>query len=80
MIIKHFSLAQIEAIFGTEWKADALKGFEWTKGGVFAGKSQKLKTVTASECLPSSHPARTRELMHLFQSSRGWRSRTASTR
>ncbi|KAK4701442.1 hypothetical protein P7C70_g4787, partial [Phenoliferia sp. Uapishka_3] len=39
--IMSFSRQQIVDFFGTEWKVDALKGHEWTVGGIFTGKSIK---------------------------------------
>lgn len=43
--IMSFSESQIVALFGTEWKPEALKGHEWTRGGIFDGKSIKRGLV-----------------------------------
>lgn len=37
--IMSFSESQIVALFGTEWKPEALKGHEWTRGGTFLSLS-----------------------------------------
>ncbi|KAL8277328.1 hypothetical protein RQP46_010281 [Phenoliferia psychrophenolica] len=44
--IMTFTESQIASLFGAEWKPETLKGHEWSRGGIFDGKSIKRGLVT----------------------------------